>query len=86
VVIEILIALWINNKNQDRFKQLKIDSILVKIQNDLSQDIDHGESFIAIYIRKDSIYDRISGGNLSAEEMKAIPKYGRYGIEYVTTR
>ena len=85
VVIGILIALWINNKNQDHIKQVKLNSILVKIQNDFLQDIDQGEELLVNYIRKDSIADRIIGGNLSYEEVKAIPKYGRSGIEYVTT-
>ena len=65
VVIGILIALWINNENQDRIMKLKIDSILVKIQNDLLQDLDQGEQLLVNYIRKDSISNRIIGGNLS---------------------
>jgi hypothetical protein len=84
VVIGILIALWINNVNQKRIKQQKIDVILVEIQNDLLQDMNTGNYLIWSYVRKDSIADRIIGGNLTREEMEKIPIYGAYGSESVT--
>ena len=51
--------------NQKRIKQQKIDVILVEIQNDLLQDMNTGNYLIWSYVRKDSIADRIIGGNLT---------------------
>ena len=84
VVIGILIALWINNVNQKHIKQQKIDAILLEIQNDLLLDMNSGDYLIWSYVRKDSIADRIIGGNLTREEMKKIPRYGVYGYGSVT--
>jgi len=84
VVIGILIALWINTKNQEYAQQQKIDSILVKIQNDLLQDIHNSEWLIENYMRKDSIYDRMMSDSLTAEDIKAIPIGGPYSLNFVT--
>ena len=44
VVIGILIALSINNWNQNRLKQEQFESILVKIQNDIISDTEYSRS------------------------------------------
>jgi hypothetical protein len=85
VVIGILIALWINTKNQEYAQQQKIDSILVKIQNDLLQDIHNSEWLIENYMRKDSIYDRMMSDNLTPEDIRAIPIHGGFSLNFVTT-
>ena len=84
VVIGILIALWINTLNQEKAQQNKIDSILVKIQNDILQDIDNADWLLENYMRKDSIYTRMMSDNLSPKDIKAIPD-GSYGLHFVTT-
>jgi hypothetical protein len=83
-VIGILIALWINTLNQEKAQQNKIDSILVKIQNDILQDIDNADWLLENYMRKDSIYTRMMSDDLSPEDIKAIPG-GSYGLGFVTT-
>jgi len=85
VVIGILIALWINTLNQEKAQQQKIDSILVKIQNDILQDIDNADWLLENYMRKDSIYTRMMGDDLSPKDIKAIPKNGSYSLNFVTT-
>jgi len=84
VVIGILIALWINTLNQVKAQKKKIDSILVKIQNDILQDIDNADWLLENYMRKDSIYTRMMRDDLSPEDIKAIPG-GSYGLGFVTT-
>jgi hypothetical protein len=84
VVIGILIALWINTLNQEKAQQKKIDSILVKIQNDILQDIDNADWLLENYMRKDSIYTRMMRDTLSPEDIKAIPG-SSYGLGFVTT-
>jgi hypothetical protein len=84
VVIGILIALWINNLYQEKAQQNKIDSILVKIQNDILQDIDNADWLLENFMRKDSIYTRMMSDNLSPEDIKAIPG-GSFGLGFVTT-
>jgi hypothetical protein len=49
--------------NQEHIKQQKIDSILVKVQNDLLLDIRNADMLIMNYIRKDSITNHFIGGN-----------------------
>jgi hypothetical protein len=85
VVIGILIALWINTLNQEKAQQNKIDSILVKIQNDILQDIDNADWLLENYMRKDSIYVRMMRDTLSPEDIKALPRYGSYSLNFVTT-
>ncbi|NVJ87448.1 MAG: hypothetical protein HWE15_14155 [Algoriphagus sp.] len=85
VVIGILIALWINTKNQEYAQQQKIDTILVKIQNDILQDIHNSEWLIENYMRKDSIYDKMMSDSLTAEDIRAIPMRGGFSPNFVTT-
>jgi hypothetical protein len=85
VVIGILIALWLNTLNQEKAQQNKIDSILVKIQNDILQDIDNADWLLENYMRKDSIYTRMMRDDLSPEDIKAMPKSSSYSPDFVTT-
>ena len=85
VVIGILIALWINTQNQEYAQQQKIDSILVKIQNDLLLDKYNSEWLIENYMRKDSIYNRMMSDDLTPEDIRAIPMNGQLSLNFVTT-
>ena len=76
VVIGILIALGINNMNQERIKQDKVDSILVKIQNDLLQDVSSGNWLIRNYVAETAMKNLISSGNLTSEDVKEFSKSG----------
>jgi hypothetical protein len=84
VVIGILIALGINSMNQERFKQKKIDSILVKIQNDLLQDLDNGDGLVKSFISGNSKVALVNNGNLTIEDVpslaSAIYFYGSYKL------
>lgn len=59
VVIGILIALWINNKNQERIKEGNIDTILMAIQDDIVADTYTSQWLLNKYIRDDSLYNKV---------------------------
>ena len=59
VVIGILIALQINNWNEDRKTQQRLTAFLTEIQSDLSNDIIKANSIIDEYIANDSILRQI---------------------------
>ena len=69
VIIGILIALWINNKNQDRGKEEKIKSTLIAIQNDIIQDTYYTKWLINRFIRKDSIYAKILDNQMDYHQL-----------------
>ena len=56
VVIGILIALQINNWNEQRKDQKQINSILNEIQSDLSVDIERANFLMEYYHKKDSLW------------------------------
>ena len=79
VVIGILIALWINNLNQERLNQEQFESILVKIQNDIITNTGYSKRLINIYIGIDSVKNKvfnnqISYDKLNNDELKEIVK------------
>jgi hypothetical protein len=84
VVVGILIALWINNANQEREQQVKIDAILVKIQNDFLQDLQHGQDLVENYMRKDAMRDWLRQDSLTPEDLRAMPTEGSRSVEFVT--
>ena len=55
VVIGILIALNINNKNEQRIKAEKLDSIYIEVQRELALNINRISFLIDFYEKKDSI-------------------------------
>jgi len=55
VVIGILIALWINNKNEILKTEDKIEALLRDIQKDLSEDVLVSHTMFNRYIRSDSL-------------------------------
>ena len=87
VIIGILIALWINNKNQDRGKEEKIKSTLVAIQNDIIQDTYYTKWLINRFIRKDSIYAKILDNQMDYhqlydKELREIEDVSFHAISY----
>lgn len=83
VVIGILIALGINNMNQERIKQKKIDSILVKIQTDLLQDLTAGDRLVKDFINRNSMANLVSSGNLTVEDVIDAKKSMYPSLTYV---
>ena len=59
VVIGILIALSINNRNQQQINDAKITSILKEIQQDLVSDVELSKQIFDRFIKDDSIADLI---------------------------
>ena len=53
----------LNSLYQEKAKQKKIDSILIKIQNDILQDIDNADWLLENYMRKDTIHNYNCDGN-----------------------
>ncbi len=70
VVIGILIALSINNKNQQRINEEKITSILKEIQNDLLQDIEFSKTIFDYHIYTDSISKLILNDTYTYDDYK----------------
>ena len=71
VVIGILIALYINNKNQQKINDTKIINILKEIQVDLEKDIKRSARTFDDYIRVDSIQELILTKKYTVEDFKA---------------
>jgi len=59
VVIGILIALSINNKNEQKKSEAKIDNILVGVLNELSRDIESSTNLILAYRKVDSLSSKV---------------------------
>ena len=70
VIIGILIALQINNKNEQRKTENKIVSILKEVQHDLGLDIQKSDELIAYYKTKDSIINLIQTDKLTYDNYK----------------
>ena len=69
-MIGILIAIQINNANENRKNEQKILSLLDEIQNDLSIDILKLNSVIEYYTKKDSFIWRASTNQLTYDDYK----------------
>ena len=70
VIIGILIALQINNKNEQRKTENKIVSILKEVQHDLGIDIQKSDELIAYYKTKDSIFNLVQSDQLTYDDYK----------------
>ena len=71
VVIGILIALYINNQNQERLKAQRFNATLVEIQNDIVSDIRVSNFFISRYIKRDSIKNLIFDNKVTHDDIKS---------------
>jgi hypothetical protein len=70
VVIGILIALQINNWNQERKNNAKILSLFEEVQNDILRDIPNIESAISAYKIKDSLVNLVINNKLTRDDYK----------------
>jgi len=70
VVIGILIAIGINNRNQERINEEKITRILKEIQSDLVKDIEYSKIIFDYQIYTDSIAKLILNDKYSYEDYK----------------
>tara|TARA_R110000868_G_scaffold50356_1_gene160938 strand:+ start:28 stop:1104 length:1077 start_codon:yes stop_codon:yes gene_type:complete len=75
VIIGILIALQINNKNELRKTENKIVSILKEVQHDLGLNIQKSDELIAYYKTKDSIINLIQTDKLTYDDYKNDNQY-----------
>ena len=83
VVIGILIALTINNRNQQQINDAEITSILKEIQQDLVNDIERSKQIFDRFIRDNSIADSILLNKSTANDYKYWHKSGhRLGYNY----
>ncbi|BAO76554.1 DUF6090 family protein [Winogradskyella sp. PG-2] len=73
VVIGILIALWINNENQERIYEKKAEVILKEIQRDLKKDIESSKEVVNTFITCDSIARLLLWNKLTPYEMFGFP-------------
>lgn len=79
VIIGILIAIQINNWNQQRLDEIKINRLLFEIQKNLPGEIEKAKDGIVFYSYKDTLLTRIKEGNVTREEFKTSPVlYGRF--------
>ena len=81
VVIGILIALNINNSNQERINEAEIKSILKEIQQDLKSDIERSKQIFDFYIEDDSIAYLISENKTVYDNYK-LESIGNYRLGY----
>ena len=81
VVVGILIALWINTKNQERINEQKAEVILKEIQRDLKKDIESSKWVVNKFITYDSIARLLLWDKLTPDEM-FVDENVSYGIVY----
>ena len=82
VVVGILIAVWINSKNQERINQAKAVTILKEIQKDLKKDIEGSKAVINRFITHDSIAKLLLWDKLTAHEMFELNEFKSFEIVY----
>ena len=74
VVIGILIALNINNKNEERIKEEKLKSVYIEVQRELALNINKATSLIDFYEKKDSIIYPVLTDKLTKEDYVKTPE------------
>lgn len=75
VVIGILIALQINNWNQEAKNERKIKSIFIEVLNDLADDIWEANRVIKFYETKDSLTDYVLNNKLKPADFEGETPY-----------
>lgn len=78
VVIGILIALYIDNRNEEKKNEEKIKTILSEVLVDLTEDIRKTSELIHFYEQKDSLIKQVFTDTLTYEDYK-----GRSGLVYL---
>ena len=82
VVIGILLALSINNYNETRKKEAKLNTLFLEIQGELGQTINQYTRGIEYYERKDSIIVQILDNKFTKESYKENPSLAYPIITY----
>jgi len=70
VVIGILIALQVNNWNEQRKSEAKVESIFVDIMDELTSDIEKTTYIMHYYARKDSVIYLLQNNRITLEDYK----------------
>jgi hypothetical protein len=70
VVVGILIALYINNWNEERKEREKIDQVLVEVEKELISNIERSRISLNQLFHSDSIYELIITNKLEAEDYR----------------
>ncbi len=73
VIVGILIALQINNRNEQIKNELKIQTILQEVQRNLETDFNDLDRIIEVYELKDSLIDMVLTDTLSEEDYRRNP-------------
>ena len=81
VVIGILIALSINNWNQQKNNEAKITSILKEIQSDIVTDLKASNMIFDYHVLTDSIAKSFLNNRYTAEDVRK-PRFYRIGYNY----
>lgn len=76
VVIGILIAVSINNWNENRKQNKELNQILLKVKEDLSNDIIKIDRIIDFYNQSDTIFTSVINSKYTREDYKNNPKIG----------
>lgn len=82
VVIGILLALNINNKNEERINEIKFEKIFKEIQDDLVEDTQRANQIFDRHILDDSIQDLILNNKYTREDFR-LKRANRLGYLYV---
>ena len=82
VVIGIMIAVQLNNKNQDRVQQKEIETILMKIQKEIIADLHYSNNRLENFVERDSLKNRILKRQITYDELKT----GKTNLFYYSHR
>ncbi|RZW38657.1 MAG: hypothetical protein EX263_13965, partial [Flavobacteriaceae bacterium] len=81
VFIGIMIALTVNNKNQERAQEKEIKATLVEIQRDITRDIQYSRWSIGRYIERDSIKNLVMNDKVNYDDIKN-ERINAYSLAY----
>jgi hypothetical protein len=70
VFLGIMIALYVNNKNQERAQEEEIKATLIEIQRDIAFDIGYSQYYLNNYIWRDSIKNLVMNNKVSYDDIK----------------
>jgi hypothetical protein len=65
-----MIAVQLNNRNQDRVQQKEIEAILIKIQKEIVSDINYSNNRVLRYVERDSLKNLILNRQITYDQLK----------------
>jgi len=74
VVIGILIAVSINNWNENRSQHKELTNILLNVKEDIKNDIEKIDEVLKDFARKDTIFKRVLNSKYTVEDYKNNPE------------